>query len=84
MFLDKETNKWLSKYVEQSKTIEHYLSHNLIEVARIPAYLSSDGKHAFMMSSEQMSHLAKMGTDILEVTVGGYYSYFIHVDAVPL
>jgi len=84
MYWNQKDKKWLSKYVENSKTIQHYYDHHLVEVSRLPAWITFDAKHKLIMESEQMSHLVKLGVEMLEVNVGAYSSFFIHVDNVPL
>lgn len=68
-----------NKYIESSKTLNHYQSYGIFEILRLPAYVPESVLYELMIDDENVRQIEKEQTPTLLVTVGQFKSLLIHL-----
>jgi len=69
--------RWTNKYMETSKTLDHYEKYDIMELARFPAYFTMDRLRTEMVNNEQVNEMIENKIPMLQVCVGSYRSILI-------
>lgn len=74
MTWNRDAKRWVSDYVEQSKTLDYYEGYGIRETVRLPSWLHMDAIATMCNNSGQIAEYVKHGYDFMIVTVGNYKS----------
>ncbi len=66
-----------NKYIEPSKTLNHYQSYGIFEILRLPAYVPKSTLYDLMTDDDNIKQIEKEQIPTLLVTVGQFKSILI-------